>query len=89
MGYHRISWSGESCICEQIISNWLEDDQKIAVLAVDPSSPLSGGALLGDRIRISNSDIRKSFFRSLATRGQSGAIPVILVYCRFIISIKF
>ena len=67
---------GKSCICEQIISNWLKKNQKIAVLAVDPSSPLSGGALLGDRIRISNSDHSENlFFRSLATRGQSGAIP--------------
>ena len=67
---------GKSCISEQIISNWLGNEQKIAVLAVDPSSPLSGGALLGDRIRINNSDNSDNlFFRSLATRGQSGAIP--------------
>ncbi len=67
---------GKSCICEHIIDNWLKKNQKIAVLAVDPSSPLSGGALLGDRIRINNSDHSENiFFRSLATRGQSGAIP--------------
>ena len=56
---------GKSCICEQIISNWLEKNQKIAVLAVDPSSPLSGGALLGDRIRISNSDHSENLFLGL------------------------
>ncbi|HJM44931.1 MAG TPA: GTP-binding protein [Candidatus Poseidoniaceae archaeon] len=67
---------GKSCICEHIIDNWLNSNQKIAVLAVDPSSPLSGGALLGDRIRINNSDNSDNlYFRSLATRGQSGAIP--------------
>ncbi|MBK00476.1 MAG: methylmalonyl Co-A mutase-associated GTPase MeaB [Euryarchaeota archaeon] len=67
---------GKSCICEYIIGDWLKNNQKIAVLAVDPSSPLSGGALLGDRIRINNSDNSDNiFFRSLATRGQSGAIP--------------
>jgi len=67
---------GKSCICEYIIQNWLNLNKKIAVLAVDPSSPLSGGALLGDRIRIKNSDNSDNlFFRSLATRGQSGAIP--------------
>ena len=50
--------------------------KKIAVLAVDPSSPLSGGALLGDRIRIKNSENSENlYFRSLATRGQSGAVP--------------
>ena len=67
---------GKSCICEHIIENWLNLNLKIAVLAVDPSSPLSGGALLGDRIRINNSDNSDNlYFRSLATRGQSGAIP--------------
>lgn len=67
---------GKSCICEHIIQNWLNLNKKIAVLAVDPSSPLSGGALLGDRIRIKNSDNSDNlYFRSLATRGQSGAIP--------------
>ncbi len=67
---------GKSCISGKIIENWLELGKKIAVLAVDPSSPLSGGALLGDRIRIKNSDKSENlYFRSLATRGQSGAIP--------------
>ena len=67
---------GKSCICEKIIEHWLKLGKKIAILAVDPSSPLSGGALLGDRIRMNNSDnSEKIFFRSLATRGQSGAIP--------------
>ena len=67
---------GKSCICSQIIEYWLKLGKKIAVLAVDPSSPLSGGALLGDRIRIKNSeDSENLYFRSLATRGQSGAVP--------------
>ena len=67
---------GKSCICEYLIENWLNSNFKVAVLAVDPSSPLSGGALLGDRIRINNSDNSDNlYFRSLATRGQSGAIP--------------
>ncbi len=67
---------GKSCICEYLIENWLNSNFKVAVLAVDPSSPLSGGALLGDRIRITNSDNSDNlYFRSLATRGQSGAIP--------------
>ncbi|MBJ23537.1 MAG: methylmalonyl Co-A mutase-associated GTPase MeaB [Euryarchaeota archaeon] len=67
---------GKSCISEHIIDYWLNSGKKVAVLAVDPSSPLSGGALLGDRIRINNSDNSENlFFRSLATRGQSGAIP--------------
>jgi LAO/AO transport system kinase len=43
-----------------------------AVLAVDPSSPLSGGAILGDRVRVDAST--PTFFRSLASRGQSGGL---------------
>ena len=67
---------GKSCICGHIIEYWLELGKKIAVLALDPSSPLSGGALLGDRIRIKNSENSENlYFRSLATRGQSGAVP--------------
>lgn len=67
---------GKSCISQYIIENWIGKNKKVAVLAVDPSSPLSGGALLGDRIRLNNSEKSDNlFYRSLATRGQSGAIP--------------
>ena len=43
---------GKSCILDAILQR-LAPEKKIAVLAVDPTSPLSGGALLGDRIRMS------------------------------------
>jgi hypothetical protein len=49
--------------------------QRVAVLAVDPSSPVSGGALLGDRFRIGESaDDDRSFVRSTATRGSLGGL---------------
>lgn len=51
---------------------FLPPNQKIAWLACDPTSPVSGGSLLGDRIRLSGYDIHKNHFvRSLATRGTS------------------
>ena len=82
---------GKSCICEHIIENWINRNEKVAVLAVDPSSPLSGGALLGDRIRINNSDKSDNlYFRSLATRGQSGAIPSNIIDIVYLLSaLKF
>ena len=54
-----------------LVSAYRERDMRVAVLAVDPSSPYSGGALLGDRIRmaahINDSDV---LIRSVATRGH-------------------
>jgi LAO/AO transport system kinase len=48
---------------------------RVAVLAVDPSSPVSGGALLGDRFRIGESaPDGRSFIRSTATRGSLGGL---------------
>ena len=55
---------------------------RIAVLAVDPSSPRSGGALLGDRVRMSvvDDDIKKKsvYLRSVATRKTSGSVPLVV-----------
>lgn len=69
--------SGKSTLVDKIIDQELNKDKKVAVLAIDPSSPFSGGALLGDRIRMqkhsSNSDV---FIRSMASRGHLGGIAV-------------
>ena len=67
--------AGKSTLVGVMVREFLERGQRVAVLAVDPSSPLSGGALLGDRFRIgeSASDDR-SFIRSTATRGSLGGL---------------
>ncbi|HMA69017.1 MAG TPA: methylmalonyl Co-A mutase-associated GTPase MeaB [Candidatus Mcinerneyibacterium sp.] len=69
--------SGKSTLVDKIIDQELNKDKKVAVLAIDPSSPFSGGALLGDRIRMqkhsSNPDV---FIRSMASRGHLGGIAV-------------
>ena len=43
---------GKSCLLDRLLHEWVDAGLRVAVLAVDPSSPRSGGALLGDRVRI-------------------------------------
>ena len=72
---------GKSCIVDAILHR-LTPENTVAVLAVDPTSPLSGGALLGDRIRLSVLDDKSKtdsiYVRSIATRSSSGSIPSIV-----------
>jgi LAO/AO transport system kinase len=66
---------GKSCLVDRIVQSWLEQGERVAVLAVDPSSPVSGGALLGDRLRMSSVDDGDNvYFRSIATRNHPGGI---------------
>jgi LAO/AO transport system kinase len=52
-----------------------KDDLRVGVLAVDPSSPFSGGALLGDRVRMQDhANDPGVFIRSMATRGHLGGL---------------
>jgi LAO/AO transport system kinase len=61
--------SGKSTLVSAIAKTLVESGKRVGVVAVDPSSPLSGGAILGDRIRLSFSH-ENLFFRSVATRGM-------------------
>jgi len=66
---------GKSTLIGVMIEEWVKRGEKVAVLAVDPSSPRSGGALLADRMRMSSADSSKSVFvRSLATRNHPGGL---------------
>lgn len=66
---------GKSSLIGRMIDVWGERGESVAVLAVDPSSPRSGGALLGDRMRMSNADSSDHVFvRSLATRNHPGGL---------------
>lgn len=68
---------GKSCLIEKLLSHWSSEGLKVAVIAVDPSSPLSGGALLGDRVRMESADSDLNVFvRSFATRNQPGGLPI-------------
>ena len=67
--------AGKSTLVSALIGAWRRDGRRVGVLAVDPSSPFSGGALLGDRIRmLSHSGDEGVFIRSLASRGSLGGL---------------
>jgi LAO/AO transport system kinase len=69
--------SGKSSLIEKMISGLKAEGLSIAVLAVDPSSPISGGALLGDRLRmIQHSNDPNVFIRSIANRGHLGGLSL-------------
>ena len=66
---------GKSTLVDQVISHLRKQDKTVGVLAVDPTSPFSGGAILGDRIRMQrHCGDQGVFIRSLATRGQFGGL---------------
>ena len=70
---------GKSTLIGRLVSHWKDSGEKVAVLAVDPSSPRSGGALLADRMRMESTDSGDSvYFRSLATRGHPGGVSYLL-----------
>lgn len=72
--------AGKSTITDGLIGHLLQENKKVAVLCVDPSSPFNLGAVLGDRIRMNQwYNSPNVFIRSLATRGSMGGLhPKIL-----------
>jgi len=72
--------AGKSTLVDGLIEEMVQHEKKVAVLCVDPSSPFNLGAVLGDRIRMSNWYTHPNvFIRSLATRGSLGGLhPKIL-----------
>lgn len=69
--------AGKSTLTEKIVARARRDDHKVGVLAIDPSSPFSGGALLGDRVRMQSHALDEDvFIRSMATRGHLGGISL-------------
>lgn len=69
--------AGKSSLTERLVSLAREHELTVGVLAVDPSSPFSGGALLGDRVRMqSHATDPDVFIRSMATRGHLGGISL-------------
>jgi methylmalonyl-CoA mutase len=88
LGVTGTGGSGKSSLTDELVLRLRldhEDKVRIAVLAVDPTRRRSGGALLGDRIRMNAIDTPTCFFRSLATRG-AGEIPAhlgdVIIVCK-------
>lgn len=72
--------SGKSTLIDGLIGLLRKKRAQVGVLAVDPTSPLSGGAILGDRIRMrSHLTDPGVFIRSIASRGAPGGLPVSII----------
>jgi LAO/AO transport system kinase len=67
--------SGKSTLVDKLIEGLRKNKKKIGIVAVDPSSPFTGGAILGDRIRMMRHSIDSGIYiRSMATRGHLGGL---------------
>jgi len=67
--------SGKSTLVNRLISEFRKQNKSVGVLAIDPSSPFSGGAILGDRIRMQDHNTDAGvFIRSLGSRGAHGGL---------------
>ena len=66
--------AGKSSIVDLLTKMAIEKGHKIGVLAVDPTSPFSGGAVLGDRLRMTSAQSTGIFIRSVASRGHLGGL---------------
>ncbi len=68
---------GKSSLINRLVREFRERGKKIGVVAVDPTSPFTGGAVLGDRIRMSDTGTDPGvFIRSMATRGHAGGLAL-------------
>lgn len=67
--------AGKSTLVNRLLYYFVNSGKKVAVIAVDPTSPFTGGALLGDRVRMQElPDGKDVYFRSMATRGAAGGL---------------
>ncbi|KAB2952353.1 methylmalonyl Co-A mutase-associated GTPase MeaB [Heliorestis acidaminivorans] len=67
--------AGKSSLTDRVITELRKEGHKVGVIAVDPTSPFSGGAILGDRIRMNEHYLDKGvFIRSMGTRGSLGGL---------------
>jgi len=66
---------GKSTLVDRIVARFREDGHTVGVLAIDPTSPFTGGAILGDRVRMQDHALDNGvFIRSMATRGAFGGL---------------
>ncbi len=75
IGFTGPPGSGKSTLVGVIAKALAEQSKKIGILAVDPTSPFTGGAILGDRLRMNEAALHPNIFiRSMATRGSTGGL---------------
>jgi isobutyryl-CoA mutase len=78
LGITGTGGAGKSSLTDELLLRFrfdLQDKLRIAVLAIDPTRRRGGGALLGDRIRMTSIDPSRVFFRSIATRAADSEVP--------------
>ena len=69
--------AGKSTLSAALVQHFRNENKTVAVVAVDPTSPFTGGALLGDRIRMNDVALDEGvFIRSMATRGSLGGLAI-------------
>jgi len=75
IGFTGPPGAGKSTLVDKVTLQLCRQDKKVGIVAIDPSSPFSGGALLGDRIRMRDIITEKNvFIRSVSTRGSMGGL---------------
>jgi LAO/AO transport system kinase len=75
VGFTGATGSGKSSLIGKLVPNLQSLGYKVAIVAVDPTSPITGGAILGDRVRMQDAvDDGRVFMRSIASRGASGGV---------------
>jgi LAO/AO transport system kinase len=75
IGLTGVPGSGKSTLVAELTARLCKDGAKVGIVAVDPSSPYSGGAILGDRIRMSEvANDQRVYIRSMATHGATGGL---------------
>lgn len=75
IGITGVPGAGKSTLTSALTTTWRRAGERVGILAIDPSSPFHGGALLGDRVRMArHAEDDDVFVRSLATRGQLGGL---------------
>ena len=74
IGFTGVGGAGKSTLVPRVAEHFAARGERVAILAVDPSSPITGGAVLGDRIRSMNAPHDHIYFRSLASRGGTGGL---------------
>ncbi len=67
--------SGKSTLVNELAKRFAAEGERVAIVAIDPSSPFTGGALLGDRVRMQDlAGLEGVFMRSMASRGSLGGL---------------
>ncbi len=76
VGFTGTPGVGKSTLVDRIVAKYRRDKKTVGIIAVDPTSPFTGGAILGDRVRMQQHALDEEvFIRSMATRGAFGGLP--------------